>query len=161
VIVSVALTECEIAPLVPVTVNVPWSALAAVLTVSVEVPEAATGFLEKVALAPEGRPAAESATLPVNPLWAEMLTESVVDFPCFTVREPGEIAMVKSGAARITREADAEWTIEPPFEEALAAVQLQTHASSNSCDELGKLERLGEIVDRSEFQASDLRSDIG
>jgi hypothetical protein len=69
--------------------------------------------------------------------------------------------MVKSGAARITRETDAEWTIEPPFEEALAAVQLQTHASSNSCDELGKLERLGEIVDRSEFQASDLRSDIG
>jgi hypothetical protein len=49
--------------------------LAAVLTVSVEVPEAATGFLEKVALAPEGRPAAESATLPVNPFWAEMLTE--------------------------------------------------------------------------------------
>jgi hypothetical protein len=103
VTVSVAVAERVSDPLVPVKVIVglPVGVLAAVVMVTVEVPEPATDGGENDAAAPDGSPEAESATVPVKPFTAEIVTVKVVLLPWTTNPEVGERAIVKSatGAA--------------------------------------------------------------
>ena len=77
VTVSVTVAECDSpsAP-VPVIVNVklPAAVPEAVVTVSVDVPEALTELGEKEAVAATGNPVALSVTVPVNPLRAATFT---------------------------------------------------------------------------------------
>jgi hypothetical protein len=69
VTVNVTFEECDKLPLVPVMVSVelPVGVELAVVTVSVEEPEPLMEAGLKLAAAPDGRPAALSATVPVNP----------------------------------------------------------------------------------------------
>jgi hypothetical protein len=110
--VRVAVVERVSDPLVPVKVivEVAIGVLANVVIVTVDVPDPATDPGENEADAPDGRPVAESATVPVKPFSAEIVRVNVVLLPRATEREVGERAIVKSatGAAVMVSVAVAE-----------------------------------------------------
>jgi hypothetical protein len=88
-------------PLAPLMVRAkaPVAAAAEAVRVKVELPDPVIEAGLKAAVTPEGNPAADSATVPLNPLSALMVTVKVVWLPCATVREPGEAERVKSPPA--------------------------------------------------------------
>jgi hypothetical protein len=97
---SVAVVEWVRVPLMPVivTVELPAELPAAVLTVSVELPDPpAMEAGEKESESPDGKPLAVKLTFPLKLFNAETVTLYVVLLPALTVREAGVAAMVKSG----------------------------------------------------------------
>jgi hypothetical protein len=74
--VSTTLAECDKLALVPVTLSVslPGGFELVVVTVSVEEPEPLREVGLKLALAPEGKPLALKATVPVNPFCGVAVT---------------------------------------------------------------------------------------
>jgi hypothetical protein len=74
--VRTTLAECDKLPLMPVTLSVllPLGVELAVATVSVEEPELLMEVGLKLALAPEGKPPALRATVPVNPFCGVAVT---------------------------------------------------------------------------------------
>ena len=78
-------------------VKVPVAAELVVVMFKVEVPAPLTEAGLKLADAPDGSPPALSATVPVKPFCAPMVTVYVVLLPAVTVCEPGVVEMVKSG----------------------------------------------------------------
>ena len=66
-------------------------------SVSVELPEVLIGVGAKLAVTPEGKPDAASATLPVNPFSAPTVAVNAMDFPAVTVCDAGDAARLKSG----------------------------------------------------------------
>ena len=89
--------------------NVPAGVVAAVLTVSVEVPEVVTEAGTNVPVAPAGNPVTLIATAPVKPPEGVTVAVYVVDKPCVIVLEAGVAVTVKSAAetAFTTRVTDA------------------------------------------------------
>ena len=92
-------------PEVPVTVTVavPTAADAEAVNVKVEValPLAGgvTGFVEKAAVTPVGKPVALSVVAELKLFWLVMVTVLVPVPPCVTATEDGEAPMVKFGVA--------------------------------------------------------------
>ena len=103
VMVSVTVVECDIDPLVPVTVtvNVPSGAFLPAVKVSVDVPvppeESVTVTGLKVAVVLFGRPVAESVTAPLNPFSDVSVMVVLAEDRCRTITEDGEALMLKSG----------------------------------------------------------------
>jgi hypothetical protein len=81
-------------PDVPVMVIValPTVAIAFAISVTVLVPVALTGL--KAAVTPAGRPDADKATLPANPLCGLIVMRPLPMLLCFTVRLVGETESV-------------------------------------------------------------------
>ena len=102
---NVAGTQCVRVPSVPQTVNglEPPAVLLAVETFSVELPDPATAAGLKLPLAPVGSPLTLNDTVLLKPLRAVTVTVYVVALPAFTVRDEGEIEIVKSGIPVTTR----------------------------------------------------------
>ncbi len=75
--------------------------VAAVVTVSVEVPDPVTEVGLKVPVAPVGNPLTVKATAPLNPFTATTVCVYVVPAPCVTLCDAGEDASVKSGEGRM------------------------------------------------------------
>ncbi len=98
-------TQCVRVPAVPQTVNglEPPAVLLAVETFSVELPDPSTEAGLKLPLAPVGSPLTLNDTVLLKPFRAVTVTVYVVALPAFTVREEGEIEIVKSGIPVTTR----------------------------------------------------------
>jgi len=86
-----------------VTVAAPTVADADAVKVNVEValPFAGgvTGFVEKAAVTPVGKPAVLSVVAELKLFWLVMVTVLVPVPPCVTATDEGETAMVKFGVA--------------------------------------------------------------
>ena len=95
---------------VMVSVNDPPGVVAAVVTVSVEVPAVFTDVGLKLAVAPAGKPVTVSATVPVKPFAASIVGVYVVPAPCATVCVDGDAVCVKSGGALTSTVMSAVWT---------------------------------------------------
>ena len=101
--VRVMVVLCVVEPDVPVTVTVtvPVAAEEEAVSVSVEftLPLAGgvTGFGEKAAVTPLGKPVALRVVAELNPLRLVIVIVLVPFDPCVMVRELGEAPMVKSG----------------------------------------------------------------
>ena len=109
---SVAVAVWTRVPLVPVMVSVndPPGVVAAVVTVSVEVPAVVTDVGLNVAVAPAGNPLTVRATAPVKPFTAADVGVYVVPAPCATVCVAGDAVNVKSGGALTSKVMSAVWT---------------------------------------------------
>lgn len=77
---------------VTVTVEVPGAAFAAAVKVSALVRAAVAGL--NAAVTPVGRPATESATVPLNPVWGTTVMVLTPPAPCRTERLAGDAAIV-------------------------------------------------------------------
>ena len=99
-IVNDAVTVCEIAPLVPVTMRVvfPRGVEEVVTILSVELPAPVTELGLKLAVAPCGTGETEKPTVPLNPLSEETLTVYEVVPPTAMFLELGLIESAKSEA---------------------------------------------------------------
>ena len=101
VTVSAMVAVCVIVPEVPVTVTVlvPVVAVEDAVKVSVEValPFAGgvTGFVEKAAVTPLGRPDTLNVVAELNPFWLVTVTVLVAFVPCCTLTVLGEAETVK------------------------------------------------------------------
>lgn len=84
-----------------------------VVTFRIEEPEAATGFGVKVTEDPEGDPATESATLPVKPPIALVVTVYDAAFVRSTVIEDGDAVSEKSGRGFTTSVMGTECAVVP------------------------------------------------
>lgn len=92
-------------PEVPVTVTVAGPTVADAEAVNVKVEVAlpfaggVTGFVEKAAVTPVGKPLALSVVAELKLFWLLMVTVLVPVPPCVTTTEEGEAPMVKFGVA--------------------------------------------------------------
>lgn len=103
VTVKAMVVVCVSVPDVPVTVTVlvPVVAVEDAVNVNVEValPFAGgvTGFVEKAAVTPLGRPDALNVVAELNPFWLVTVTVLVALVPCCTLTALGEAETVKPG----------------------------------------------------------------
>jgi hypothetical protein len=74
VTLRIAVAECVTEPLIPLMLRVEVPVVDPVTMLSVEVPEVVTEVGEKVGVAPEGKPATDRFTVPVNPLSGAIVT---------------------------------------------------------------------------------------
>ena len=98
--VNETVVVCVRLPDVPVIVTETVPVAAVLLAVSVKRLEVVAGFVANAAVTPEGKPEAESITLPANPLAGVMVIVLVPPAaPCVIVTLPGEEDKVKFGVA--------------------------------------------------------------
>src|SRR5438876_858178 len=90
----------ELVPVI-VIVYVPPSVVAAGLTVSVELPPAATEVGDMLTVAPDGYPLTVRAMLPVNPFSAPTATPYAAVSPARSVADAGEAETAKSGVTTV------------------------------------------------------------
>lgn len=95
-------------PPVPVTVTltVPVAAVLLAVRVRVELPGVLIDAGLKLAVTPEGRPDADSATLELKPPRADVETVVVAELPCVSDRLEGARLRVKSGGCEATTVAE-------------------------------------------------------
>lgn len=86
-------------PDVPVMVTVAVPVVAVLLAVKVRTLVEVVGLVPKLAVTPEGRPEADSDTLPVKPFSGVTVIVLLPLLPCVTVRLVGEAESEKSGVA--------------------------------------------------------------
>jgi hypothetical protein len=110
---------CEVDPEVPVTVTVavPVVAEEEAVRVRVDVPlpfaGGVTGFVEKEAVTPEGRPEAARVTAELKPLELATVIVLVPLEPWVMLTEVGEAETANAGAAVTVRVTVALWVVEP------------------------------------------------
>src|ERR1700749_2166480 len=97
--VALWLSEPEVPVTVTVTVPVVAVAEAVKVRTEVAVPFGAgvTGFVEKPAVTPLGKPLAARLTAELKLFWLVMMIVLVPLLPCLTVRDEGDAPMVKFG----------------------------------------------------------------